>query len=62
MSSEKSGLSRLEITLERNTTAEKFFLSKHTVVSHRRKMMKKTNTNTITELLSYVRKTGLIED
>jgi hypothetical protein len=26
MSSEKSGLSRLEITLERNTTAEKFFL------------------------------------
>lgn len=45
-----------------NETAEKFFLSKHTVVSHRRKMMKKTNTNTITELLSYVRKTGLIED
>lgn len=45
-----------------NETAEKFFLSKHTVVSHRRKMMKKTKTNTITELLSYVRKTGLIED
>lgn len=45
-----------------NETAEKCFLSKHTVVSHRRKMMKKTNTNTITELLSYVRKTGLIED
>jgi len=45
-----------------NETAEKFFLSKHTVVSHRRKMMKKTNTNTITELLTYVRKTGLIED
>ncbi len=45
-----------------NETAEKIFLSKHTVVSHRRKMMKKTKTNTITELLSYVRKTGLIED
>jgi len=45
-----------------NETAEKVFLSKHTVVSHRRKMMKKTNTNTITELLTYVRKTGLIED
>jgi len=45
-----------------NETAEKFFLSKHTIVSHRRKMMKKTNTNTITELLTYVRKTGLIED
>lgn len=45
-----------------NETAEKFFLSKHTIVSHRRKMMKKTNTNTITELLSYVRKVGLIED
>jgi len=45
-----------------NETAERFFLSKHTIVSHRRKMMKKTNTNTITELLTYVRKTGLIED
>jgi len=45
-----------------NETAEKFFLSKHTVVSHRRKMMRKTNTNTITELLSYVRKMGLSLD
>lgn len=45
-----------------NETAEKFFLSKHTVVSHRRKMMKKTKTNTITELLSYVRKMGLSLD
>jgi len=45
-----------------NETAESFFLSKHTIVAHRRKIMKKTNTNTITELLTYVRKTGLIND
>ncbi|WCM41305.1 response regulator transcription factor [Flavobacterium sp. CBA20B-1] len=45
-----------------NATAEKFCLSRHTVVAHRRKMMKKTNTNSITELLSYVRKSGLILD
>lgn len=31
-----------------NQTAEVFFLSKHTVVAHRRKMMKKTKTNSIT--------------
>lgn len=45
-----------------NQTAEEFDLSRHTVVSHRRKMMKKTKTNSITELLSYVRKSGLILD
>lgn len=45
-----------------NETADKFFLSKHTIVAHRRKMMKKTKTNSITDLLSYVRKTGLIMD
>lgn len=45
-----------------NQTATFFFLSRHTVVAHRRKMMKKTNTNTITELLIYVRKAGLIID
>lgn len=45
-----------------NETAEEFCLSRHTVVAHRRKMMKKTKTNSITELLSYVRKSGLISD
>lgn len=45
-----------------NETAEKFFLSKHTIVSHRRKMMKKTQTNTITELLSTARKKGLLKE
>lgn len=41
-------------------TAEKLILSKHTVVSHRRNMMKKTNSKSIIELLSYVRKHSII--
>lgn len=41
-------------------TAERTFLSKHTVVSHRRKMMAKANVNSITDLLSYARKQELI--
>lgn len=41
-------------------TAERTFLSKHTVVSHRRKMMAKAKVNSITDLLSYARKQELI--
>lgn len=41
-------------------TAEKLIISKHTVVSHRRNMMKKTNSKTIIELLSYVRNNGIL--
>lgn len=41
-------------------TANKLIISKHTVVSHRRNMMKKTNSKTIIELLSYVRNHGII--
>ena len=41
-------------------TADKIHLSKHTIVTHRRKMMAKTNTNSITELLAYARKIELI--
>lgn len=43
-----------------NDTAAAMQLSKHTIVSHRRRMMKKTNTNSITELLAYARKLELI--
>jgi two-component system, NarL family, response regulator FusR len=43
-----------------NATAEKMILSKHTIVSHRRRMMAKTKTNSITELLAYARKIDLI--
>jgi len=41
-------------------TAEKTILSKHTIVAHRRKMMAKVHCKSITELLAYARKTGLI--
>lgn len=43
-------------------TAEAIYRSKHTVVAHRRNMMEKANCNTITELLTYARKSGFIED
>jgi len=36
-------------------TAQKTNLSRHTIVAHRRNMMRKTNTNSITELLAYAR-------
>ncbi|MEH6309134.1 response regulator transcription factor [Olivibacter sp. CPCC 100613] len=41
-------------------TAEQTYLSKHTIVAHRRKMMAKANVNSITDLLSYARKQELI--
>lgn len=41
-------------------TAEQTFLSKHTIVSHRRKMMAKTHSKSITELLAYCRRMNLI--
>lgn len=41
-------------------TAELTFLSKHTIVAHRRKMMAKANCNSITELLAFARKMGMI--
>lgn len=41
-------------------TANRTHLSKHTVVSHRRKMMSKAQVNSITELLAYARKKELI--
>lgn len=41
-------------------TAEIAHLSKHTVVSHRRRMMEKTNSKSITELLAYARKLNII--
>lgn len=41
-------------------TAEKAYLSKHTIVAHRRNMMAKVNVNSITELLSYAREHELI--
>lgn len=37
-------------------TAEKTFLSKHTIIAHRRNMMEKANCKSITELLIYSRK------
>lgn len=43
-----------------NATAEKMILSRHTIISHRRRMMAKTKTNTITELLAYARKIDLL--
>ncbi|MFD2037341.1 DNA-binding response regulator [Belliella marina] len=42
-------------------TAGKVHLSKHTVVSHRRKMMKKANCRSITELLAFARQLELIK-
>lgn len=41
-------------------TAEKLVLSKHTIVAHRRNMLRKTKMNSIIELLSYARNNGLI--
>lgn len=41
-------------------TAEKAYLSKHTIVAHRRKMMSKVHVNSITELLAYARAQELI--
>ena len=41
-------------------TAEKAYLSKHTIVAHRRNMMAKVNVNSITELLLYAREQELI--
>lgn len=41
-------------------TAEQTHLSKHTIVSHRRKMMAKVKANSITELLAYARNKELI--
>jgi len=41
-------------------TAKITNLSKHTIVAHRRKMMNKVNTKSITELLAYARRQGLI--
>ena len=37
-------------------------LSKHTIVSHRRRMMNKTNTRSITELLDFVRESGILSE
>lgn len=41
-------------------TAERTHLSKHTVVSHRRKLMEKANAASITQLLAYARTHELI--
>lgn len=41
-------------------TAEKTYLSKHTIVSHRRKMMTKAKVNSVVELLAYARAKELI--
>lgn len=41
-------------------TAEKTFLSKHTIVAHRRNMMSKANCTSISQLLSYISHLKLI--
>jgi len=41
-------------------TAEKVFLSKHTIVAHRRRMMEKAGCKSIGELLAFARKRGVI--
>lgn len=41
-------------------TAKKLVLSKHTIVAHRRNMLKKTKMKSIIELLAYARSNGLI--
>ncbi|HUH74078.1 MAG TPA: response regulator transcription factor [Chitinophagales bacterium] len=43
-----------------NATAENLILSRHTIVSHRRRMMAKTNSKTISELLAFAGKIELI--
>lgn len=40
-------------------TAETTFLSKHTIIAHRRNMMEKANCKSITELLAYARRKNL---
>ncbi|WP_025764169.1 response regulator transcription factor [Dyadobacter tibetensis] len=40
--------------------AEKLFLSKHTIIAHRRHMMQKAKCSSIVELLAFSRKRGLI--
>ncbi len=40
-------------------TAESTFLSKHTIIAHRRNMMEKANCKSITELLAYARRKNL---
>lgn len=37
-------------------------LSKHTIVSHRRRMMNRTNTRSITELIEFARQSGVLSD
>ena len=41
-------------------TAKAFFLSKHTIISHRRAMMRKSKTKSIVELLAFAKETNLI--
>ena len=43
-------------------TAEKLHLSAHTVVTHRRRMMKKANCNSIIALLTYARRQRIIQE
>ncbi len=43
-----------------NATAERMQLSRHTISSHRRRMMAKSETKSITELLAFARKLELI--
>lgn len=43
-------------------TAEKLCVSLHTVVTHRRRMMKKANCNSIIGLLSYARKQKILQE
>jgi len=42
------------------TTAKTLYLSKHTIISHRRNMMRKAKCSTIVELLAYARNIGII--
>jgi two-component system uhpT operon response regulator UhpA len=41
-------------------TAEKMFLSPHTVIAHRRKMMAKADCQSITHLLIFAKENGLL--
>lgn len=43
-------------------TAEKLWISLHTVVTHRRRMMKKANCNSIIALLAYARRQRIIQE
>ena len=53
-------LNHFALGLSVNATAEVMLLSPHTIVSHRRKMMGKTSSKSISELLAYARKIDLI--